>query len=99
MAWSSGVLGRGVVCPDSSVRARGRRGDVPRHAGGRARVDGPSAAAAGRRSGRRRWAGVSPQFVLTAGALPPEAGGPGTHVLSLGAYLVDRGHDVTVVAQ
>src|SRR5213593_863699 len=39
------------------------------------------------------------RFVLTAGVLPPEAGGPGSHVLSLGSYLVARGHRVTVVAQ
>ena len=38
------------------------------------------------------------KIVITSPIFPPDLGGPSTYVPHLASYLVDRGHDVTVVA-
>ncbi len=38
------------------------------------------------------------KIVITSPIFPPDLGGPSTYVPSIASYLVDQGHDVTVVA-
>lgn len=51
-----------------------------------------------RRSQGAEGRGVAVRVLITSPVFPPDLGGPAVYVPSLGRYLVERGHDVKVVA-